>query len=252
MGYIDQVDRLQIRRYETRKEMGEAVAAGLADKMIELLTIKETIAVIFASAPSQNEFLGALQSIDNIPWERVICFHLDEYVSLSAEAPQSFSRYLMDTLFNRRKPKQFHAIDGLNDPAAECARYSALLAAQPIDIACIGIGENGHIAFNDPHVADFQDPKAVKVVLLDEISRQQQVNDGCFASLGEVPLEAITLTIPTILSAASIYCTVPGERKSSAVRDAIQGPVDVSCPASVLRNATAAYMYLDKESASLL
>jgi glucosamine-6-phosphate deaminase len=246
------INRMTVSVHPTRETMGKAVASDVAAKIKELVMQKDSISVVFASAPSQNEFLDALREDESIPWERVVCFHLDEYVGLPADAPQSFSIYLKEKLFQHRKPKQFYAIDGMNDPAAECKRYSELLAAQPIDIACIGIGENGHIAFNDPHVADFRDPLRVKVVKLDETSRRQQVNDGCFAALEEVPVEAITLTIPAILSASAIFCTVPGKRKSGAVREALYGPVDERCPASVLRDAAWCRMYLDKESASLL
>jgi len=246
------IENLTVLQYETREWMGRAAAADVAAKMKEMLLEKENISVIFASAPSQNEFLDHLRKDDGIPWERIVCFHLDEYVGIPADAPQSFSFYLQERLFRYRKPKQFHMIDGLNDPAAECARYANLLAAQPIDICCIGIGENGHIAFNDPHVADFRDPHPVKVVDLDETSRRQQVHDGCFAALDEVPKEAVTLTIPTIMSARAIFCTVPGERKSAAVRNAVRGPVTPQCPASVLRQAKECRMYLDRESAALL
>jgi glucosamine-6-phosphate deaminase len=246
------INQLTVLRHTTRETMGKAVAADVAAKMKELLEQKPMISVVFASAPSQNEFLDALLEDESIPWERVVCFHLDEYVGLPADVPQSFSLYLKEKLFSSRKPKQFHAIDGLNDPKEECKRYSELLASHPLDIACIGIGENGHIAFNDPHIADFQDPLKVKSVMLDETSRQQQVNDGCFDTLENVPVEAITLTIPTILSAPAIFCTVPGERKSKAVQETLYGPVDVRYPASALRRAASCRIYLDEESASLL
>lgn len=246
------INQLTVLRQMTREAMGKAVALDTAAKMKELLGQKEVISMVFASAPSQNEFLDALRNQEGIPWERVICFHLDEYVGLSADAPQSFSLYLREKLFNYRHPKQFHAINGLNDPSEECKRYSELLASHSVDIACIGIGENGHIAFNDPHVANFQDPMKVKAVKLDESSRQQQVNDGCFGTFEEVPVQAITLTIPTILSASAIFCTVPGDRKSRAVHETLYGPVDVQCPASVLRRAESCRIYLDEESASLL
>jgi glucosamine-6-phosphate deaminase len=246
------MNQLTVLHYTSRLEMGKAVAADVAAKIKELLEQKSSIAVVFASAPSQNEFLDALQEDESIPWERIVCFHLDEYVGLPADAPQSFSLFLKEKLFNSRKPKQFNVINGLNDPKDECTRYSELLASYSIDIACIGIGENGHIAFNDPHVADFNDPLRVKSVMLDETSRVQQVNDGCFDVLDNVPVEAITLTIPTILSASSIFCTVPGERKSKAVQETLYGPVDIRYPATALRKAASCRIYLDEESASLL
>jgi glucosamine-6-phosphate deaminase len=246
------INHITIFSHPTREAMGQSVAIDVKVQIMELLKQKENITIVFASAPSQNEFLDALKSDTTIPWDRIICFHLDEYVGLSPESPQSFSYYLQEKLFQFHKPKQFHYLNGLNDPEMECQRYSELLALHPIDLACIGIGENGHIAFNDPHVANFSDPLQVKKVMLDEVSRLQQVNDNCFANLEEVPNMAISLTIPAILSASVIFCTVPGERKSKAVRDAVLGPLTIECPASVLRNAHDCRLYLDEESASLL
>jgi glucosamine-6-phosphate deaminase len=244
------VNQMEVKRFPSRVELGKAVAADVAACMKTLLSQKETISVVFASAPSQNEFLEALSADVNIEWDRIICFHLDEYVGLPEKASQSFSFFLQDKLFNQRKPKQFHAINGMNRSADECERYSQLLKRYPLDIACIGIGENGHIAFNDPHIADFKDPLAVKSVTLDEMSRKQQVHDGCFETLADVPSEAITLTIPAILSASSIFCTVPGIRKREAVRQTLYGPIDIQCPASVLRLAEYFKIYLDHESYS--
>ncbi|GAB2717586.1 6-phosphogluconolactonase [Paenibacillus thermoaerophilus] len=246
------VGNLEIRRYESRTQMGEAVAHDLAAHIRQVLKSKDFVSIVFASAPSQLDFLESLRRMEDVPWDRIHGFHLDEYIGLSQEAPQSFSRFLRDQLFNYRTPHVFHALDGLNDPQQECKRYAELLKQTPLDIACIGIGENGHIAFNDPHVADFEDPQAVKVVALDETSRQQQVNDGCFAALEEVPTEALTLTIPSIMAAPAIFCTVPGSRKSRAVRETVYGPIDVSCPASILRKANRCYLYLDRESALYL
>jgi glucosamine-6-phosphate deaminase len=244
------VSQMEVWHYPSRKELGKSVAEGVASCMKTLLTQKETISVAFASAPSQNEFLDALRADTSIQWGRIVCFHLDEYIGLSEEAPQSFSNFLRKKLFNLRVPKQFHAINGMNNSADECERYSQLLQAHPLDIACIGIGENGHIAFNDPHAADFKDPLAVKVVKLDEASRMQQVHDVCFETYEQVPSEAVTLTIPTILSASLIFCTVPGKRKRDAVRKTLYGPIDVQCPASLLRQAKCFKIYLDDESYS--
>lgn len=244
--------QLTVHRYSNRLEMGRAVAADVAETIRRQLQHKERLTIVFASAPSQNEFLEALVERADIEWERLVCFHLDEYVGLPADAPQSFSRYLQDKLFTKRPPQQFHRINGLNEPETECIRYGKLLETYGIDIACIGIGENGHLAFNDPHVADFHDLYPVKLVSLDETSRKQQVNDGCFTQLNQVPVQAITLTIPVILSAAAIFCTVPGARKSSAVGKTLLGPVTTLCPSSILRTARSCQMYLDMESASEL
>jgi glucosamine-6-phosphate deaminase len=246
------ISNLSIHRFDSRGEMGRGSALQLVGTVEQLLNTKEFVNIVFASAPSQNEFIRALRTIESVEWKRIRCFHLDEYVGLSPEAPQSFSHYLQEELFRFKVPHAFFAINGLNSPDEEFKRYSDLLQKYPLDIACIGIGENGHIAFNDPHVADFHDSHLIKQVGLDEASRQQQVNDECFSSLEDVPHEALTLTIPAILSASRIICTVPGERKREAVRKTLYGPVDVSCPASALRNAKECHLFLDRESASLI
>lgn len=246
------IGNVSVNRFDSREEMGKAAAHELVKAAKQLLRSKEFVHIVFASAPSQNEFLRELRTIDSMEWGRIRCFHLDEYVGLPQEAPQSFSRFLQDELFRFRTPLAFFPIDGMNDPGHECKRYTELLKQYPLDIACIGIGDNGHIAFNDPHVADFQDDKLIKTVELDEVSRKQQVLDGCFASLEDVPKEALTLTIPAILSASRIICTVPGIRKSQAVKDTLYGPMDVACPASILRTAAECHIFLDSESAVLL
>ncbi len=244
------VSQFEVGKYSTRLHLGMAVAMDVSERIKQLLSQKEYVSIAFASAPSQNEFLDALRDDETIPWDRLICFHLDEYIGLESDNPQSFSYYLQDRLFQYRKPKQFHMILGTSPPTEECARYARLLRNNPLDIACIGIGENGHIAFNDPQVADFQDPDVIKVVELDQRSRIQQVNDGCFETLDEVPTHALSLTIPTILSAPYIYCSVPGERKKNAVYRTLYGPIDVDCPASILRQSNYCKMYLDHDSYS--
>jgi glucosamine-6-phosphate deaminase len=246
------IDNLSISSFASRKEMGRAAANDLAEIIKELHQSKETISIVFASALSQNEFLRELRMISVIEWNRIHCFHLDEYVGLSPDAPQRFSQYLREELFGFRQPLNFFAIDPSNTPEEECRRYTELLQRYPLDIACIGIGENGHIAFNDPHVADFHDAQMIKKVELDEASRQQQVHDECFSHIDQVPREALTLTIPTILSANHIICTVPGRRKRDAVQKTIFGPIDVSCPASVLRTARSCHLFLDHESEPII
>ena len=206
--------------------------------------------MIFAAAPSQNEFLETLRGAEKIDWKRVTAFHMDEYLGLSADAPQSFRRYLKERLFDRVHPGEVHLIAGeAPSPEEECARYAHLLAEAPIDIVCLGIGENGHLAFNDPPVADFADPKMVKVVELDEACRRQQVHDGCFARFEEVPTHAITLTIPVLLSGGWLYCVVPGPTKREAVEKALTSPISPACPASILRTHARARLYLDRDSA---
>ncbi|MEH7386005.1 glucosamine-6-phosphate deaminase [Bacillus sp. JJ1521] len=239
-------DQLAYYVFETRYEMGEYAARDVAEKIVKLQKEQEEIRMVFAAAPSQNEFLQHLISDERINWNQIIAFHMDEYVGLDQEAPQLFQNFLKERLFTRVPFKEVHLIDGSNEKELE--RYTELLQEQPIDIVCLGIGENGHIAFNDPPVADFQDKKVVKKVELDAMCRQQQVNDGCFATLEEVPTHALTLTIPTLLSAKAMYCIVPGSTKRDAVYQTINGPISTECPASILRTHEQAFLYVDQDS----
>lgn len=249
-------DKLTVRVFDSRAQMGAAAAAACVEAMQKLLAEKESIRMIFAAAPSQNEFLAALVKAGKdglVDYTRVHAFHMDEYVGLAPDAPQGFGNFLRDRLFGLLP---FASVSYLNgnaaDPTEECARYTALLKEAPIDIVCMGIGENGHIAFNDPHVADFNDPVAVKVVELDHTCRQQQVNDGCFAALDEVPTHALTLTIPTLTAPETVFCMVPAPTKAKAVQAAVEGPICEACPASVLRRHPHASLWLDPDSAALL
>ncbi len=246
-------DRLTVKIYDTRAQMGAAAAREIKDCILALLVQKKTINMIFAAAPSQNEVLDALVADREIPWERINAFHMDEYIGLSADAPQGFGNFLKAHLFGRVPFKSVHYIDiAAADADAECARYAALLKEYPTDIVVLGIGENGHIAFNDPPVADFADPKAVKPVALDEVCRNQQVNDGCFARLEDVPKTAITLTVPTLFAGKHLFCIVPAKTKAVAVRDTLMGAIGEACPASILRKHENAVLYLDGESSALL
>ncbi|MGE5483137.1 MAG: glucosamine-6-phosphate deaminase [Bacteroidota bacterium] len=250
-----QFERLVVEVYETREEMGAAAAARVAEALRQALAAEEAARarVIFAAAPSQNEFLSSLQQEREIDWPRVVGFHLDEYLGLPADAPQTFRTYLRDHIIAAVKPGVMNWIDGdTTDPTAECERYARLIDGAPLDVACIGIGENGHLAFNDPPVADFADPVSVKVVELDPRDRRQQVNDGCFPNLDAVPRQAITVTIPPIMRSRFISCVVPGPRKAEAVRAALTGPVTTDCPASILRRHPNAVLFLDEAAASLL
>ena len=247
------VGKLQVNLFSNRREMGQAAGRSVAAKMKEILKVKKNLSIVFASAPSQNEFLEELSQSTGIDWSKVTAFHLDEYIGLPTDAPESFGNFLRVKLFEKVLPGNVYYLNGMAvDLEAECKRYAALLKGHPLDIACIGIGENGHLAFNDPPFADFQDPLLVKVVDLDLVSRQQQVRDGCFKSLQEVPKKAITLTIPTILSAKFIYCMVPAPTKAEAVKRTLHGPVSTSCPASVLRKHENAILFLDSDSAKLV
>ncbi|MCD7936646.1 MAG: glucosamine-6-phosphate deaminase [Tannerellaceae bacterium] len=245
-------DLLEIRIYRNRKELGEAAAKDAAGYITELLKKRETINMIFAAAPSQNEFLDILQTYP-IPWERIHAFHMDEYIGLAEEASQRFGNYLKEHLFGKVHFRSVHYLYHPEAPAGVvCKVYTQLLEDFPVDIVCMGIGENGHIAFNDPHVALFQDPEQVKVVTLDDVCRRQQVHDGCFRSLKEVPQQAVTLTIPALMRAGKIFCMVPAATKSAAIRQTVCGDISESCPASILRTHPAATLYCDQESAKLI
>ncbi|WP_148867333.1 6-phosphogluconolactonase [Thermosediminibacter litoriperuensis] len=244
-------DNLLINIYENRRKMGRAAAIDTASKIKELQSQQDEINMVFAAAPSQNEFLEELTNIQGIQWDRINAFHLDEYIGLPEDAPQRFGRYLHDRIFSKVPFKSVNYLNGnAEDIQAECERYGKLLKDNPIDIACIGIGENGHIAFNDPHVADFNDRFLVKKVDLDLKCRMQQVNDGCFTKLEDVPEYALTMTVPAIFSARFIFCIVPGKNKAAAVKSAVKGPISEECPASILRRHPNAVLYLDKDSAS--
>lgn len=244
------VDSLQVLVFADRAKMGRAAGQAVAEKMRVLLEKQNEVRMIFAAAPSQNEFLTELARTTQIDWARVTAFHMDEYLGLPGEAPQGFGRFLRERLFDKVPFKAVNYIRAAaSDVQEECNRYAGLLREAPIDMVCMGIGENGHIAFNDPPVANFNDPEWVKVVELDETCRQQQVNDGCFESLAEVPRHAITLTVPTLMSAKSIFVMVPGTNKAQAVYNTLKGSIDTACPASILRQHKQAVLYLDLDSA---
>lgn len=245
-------EKLLVQQYDTRKEMGKAAAETVAAKMNELLANKDYINVIFASAPSQNEFLENLRQ-QEIPFERINAFHMDEYVGLDPDAPQGFGNFLKDRLFNFHAFRTVNYINGNNpDPQEECKRYAGLLKTYPTDIVLLGIGENTHLAFNDPHVAFFNDPEIVKVVDLDAACRNQQVNDGCFPTMSEVPTHAITITIPPLMHAHYAYAIVPGPAKAQAIMHTLTSTVQELYPSTKLREHDHAILFIDKDSASLL
>ena len=244
-------DNLSINVFQNRQELGIAAAKNAAETIKKYLAVQKNVTMVFAAAPSQNEFLDTLACEPGIDWSRVIAFHLDEYIGLADTAPQKFASYLEKRFFDKVKPGMVHYLNGNNpDPERECQRYSELLRESPLDIACTGIGENGHLAFNDPKVADFNDTKLIKVVDLELASRQQQVHDGCFKELAEVPSQALSMTIPAIMSAKRIFCMVPGATKSNAVKEVINGEVTTAFPASILRRHEDALLYLDQDSAA--
>lgn len=245
-------DNLDVRTYESRKAMGAAAAERFAREMDHLLLIKPEINVIFAAAPSQNEFLAAL-FYEHIKWEQVNAFHMDEYVNLDENAAQRFGNFLKERLFDKFNFKSVHYLNGnVDDIQSECKRYSLLLEKYPVDIVCMGIGENGHLAFNDPPVADFNDPEMVKVVTLDLPCRQQQVNDGCFVHLEDVPTQALTLTIPVLMSAKVINCVVPGVTKAQAVLNTLTKPMSSDFPSTILRKHNETVLFLDQDSSKYI
>jgi glucosamine-6-phosphate deaminase len=250
-----QADNLAATIYPSRHAMGEAAASYVANHLRRLLAEKDEVRIVVGSAPSQDEFYAHLTSPSNrqrVEWNRIVVFHMDEYVGLDASHPQSFRSYQREHFLSKVDVKTFHPIRGEDsDPESECKRLSDLLTATPIDLVCLGIGENGHLAFNDPP-ADFNDPKSVKVVELDSVCRQQQVNDGCFASFDEVPRHAITLTLKVFQSAAKLSGVVPGPTKTHAVAATIDGPISKDCPATLMRNHPDARLFLDRDSAALL
>ena len=243
---------ISVNVFADRVQMGAAAARTTADIIRQLLTSQPVVNMIFAAAPSQNEFLTAL-SEQPIEWSRINAFHMDEYIGLDEGSPQSFAWYLKRQFFDKVSLKAVHYLHGdAADLGLECQRYTDLLRQLPPDIVCMGIGENNHIAFNDPPVANFNDREAVKVVVLDADCRQQQVNDGCFPSLGVVPEQALTLTIPALLQSRYIICVVPGERKANAVYHTLHSPISEQYPSTILRQHRAVEMYLDKDSSKNL
>jgi glucosamine-6-phosphate deaminase len=245
-------DKLNVKIYGTRRDMGASAAHAVADKIKELLLKQKFVNIIFAAAPSQNEFLSSLCN-QKVQWDRVNAFHMDEYVGLDENAPQRFGQFLKERIFDKVPFHEVYYLNGSNgDIEAECERYSQLLRQYPADVVCMGIGENAHVAFNDPHDADFHDPLMVKQVTLDEASRIQQVHDGCFSRLEDVPKSAITLTVPSLLGAKSIFCIVPGDKKALAVYHSINSKVSETFPSTALREHNNAILYLDKDSAARL
>ena len=245
---------LRVRVHDSRSSMGEDAAISCAECINELLQAKDEINMIFAAAPSQNEFLESLLKQD-VDFSRINAYHMDEYIGLEEGAKQCFGTYLYEHLFKHANFKTVNYIDPTaTDIPAECLRYSEMIQSNPPDIVCMGIGENGHIAFNDPgtHMADFTDPFLVKQVKLDEVCRNQQVNDGCFESIDLVPEYAITLTIPALMKAKHIFCIVPAKSKANAVYNTVKGKISVECPASILRMQLDANMFCDIDSASLI
>lgn len=233
----------------TREEMG--IAAGKCGErlLMQALEQKDVVRVIMGSAPSQNEVLGYLRTSRKIDWSRVEVFHMDEYIGITPDNPVSFSSYLDRTIIGHVPVKAFHRIVIPRDnPEESCRRYAEMLREKPIDVVFLGVGENGHIAFNDPIMADLKDPETVKIVELDDVCRMQQVHDGAFATLDDVPKTAVTVTVPALLSADHLVCTVPSGRKNMACRRLLLGSIDVECPATAMRLHSDCNLFLDSDS----
>jgi glucosamine-6-phosphate deaminase len=235
---------------------GRALARAAVDDAVAALAraieARGAAHMMLATGNSQLTFLAGLVIDRRVDWTRVTAFHMDEYVGIDAHHPAGFCHYMRERVGARLPLRAFHYIDGTAPPAAEARRYATLLVAHPLDLCCAGIGENGHLAFNDPPVADFTDPEDVKVIALDEASRRQQVNEGHFATIADVPTHAITVTIPALLRARRVLVIVPEARKARPVRATIEDEVSTACPATILRTQPHATLYLEAESASLL
>jgi len=243
---------LSVEIHPDDASLGAAAAHAAAAAIRAAVAEHGDAHVILATGNSQLAFLAALAATPGLPWSAVELFHMDEYVGIAGDHPASFRRFLRERIVDRVAPRAFHEIRGDVPPVPEAARYADLLASRRIDLTCMGIGENGHLAFNDPPDARFDDPAWTRIVRLDEVSRRQQVGEGHFPSLADVPERAITLTIPALLSATRVQVVVPETRKAEAVRRALLGPVDEACPASILQRKPHTVLYLDGASASLL
>jgi glucosamine-6-phosphate deaminase len=248
-----QADALAVRVYPSQTELSHDVARITQAYLREVLTAKGSAAVILATGNSQIKFLEELIQIGGVDWSKITLFHMDEYLGISPDHKASFRKYMRERVAGRVKPRVFNYLEGdALLPMDECDRYTALLRAQPIDLCCLGVGENGHIAFNDPPVANFEDPRSVKIVKLDDPCRMQQVGEGHFVNMDAVPQYALTLTIPALCSAKKMLCIAPEKRKAMAIKAALQGPISTACPASFLRRQPQATMFLDQDSTSLM
>lgn len=245
-------DNLTVRIYADEASAGKGSAQFVAKHLHDAIQVKGHANLILATGASQFAFLEAIKKME-IDWSKITVFHLDEYKDLPETHPASFRKYLKERILNEVKPFKVYYINGdAKDIDREMAQYEQLLKANPVDVACLGIGENGHIAFNDPEVADFNDPKWVKLVQLDEASRRQQLGEGWFSSLEEVPLEAISLTIPAMMNCKVISCMVPDKRKAQAICNTLNREISTACPATILRKHPDAVLFLDSDSASQL
>ncbi len=246
-------EKLPVRIYATADALGAAAAADAAAILRAAIAARGRARVILATGNSQLAFLDALVRQPDVAWPRVEVFHMDEYLGMSRTHPASFQRYLQERVADRVPLAAFHGIEGdALEPLKTMQDYATRLASAPIDLCCLGIGENGHLAFNDPPVADFADRAVIKLAKLDEACRRQQVGEGHFPNLAAVPVYAITLTIPALCAAARMIAVVPEARKAAAVQAALEGPFTTACPGSFLRRQAHAVLYLEPASAGRL
>jgi glucosamine-6-phosphate deaminase len=243
---------LDVRIYDDLAELARAAATDAVAALRTAIDARGEANMLLATGNSQVAFLAGLVLRRDVDWTAVTAFHMDEYADLSPEHTASFQRYMRERVAAHLPLRAFHYLDGINDPEAEARRYADLLAAHPLDLCCAGIGENGHLAFNDPPVADFDDPETVKVIDLEDASRRQQVGEGHFATIDDVPTRAITVTIPALLAARRVLVIVPESRKARPVRDTLEAPISTACPATYLRTQSHASLYLDREAAALI
>lgn len=246
------VDKLNVEVHDSRESMGEEAGRYAVAAIKELLDKKDEIYIVFAAAPSQNEFLKAVSEAADVDWSRVHALHMDEYIGLSEDAPQGFGNFLRRAFFDKVPLASVDYIYADESVEETCKRYTDIIRNHHVDIVFMGIGENGHIAFNDPGVADFKDDAVIKKVKLDDKCRNQQVHDGCFAKLDDVPEYALTLTVPTLFNADKLVCVVPAATKAEAVRATIFGPIAETCPSSIMRNHEDARLFVDADSGKFI
>lgn len=243
---------MKVKTFETKKEMGEAAAEEAAEILRSVIKEKGEAVFVAATGASQFEFLEALTSISLIDWSKTTMFHLDEYIGIAENHPASFRKYLKKKLISKVHPGAVYLIKGdAEDPELECERLNRIISTKEIDVSFVGIGENEHLAFNDPP-ADFNTEKPYIIVELDEACRKQQLGEGWFNSLNEVPHKAISMSIKQIMKSRNIICTVPDARKAQAVKDCFEGAISPEHPASILRKHQEVFLFLDKDSAKLL
>ncbi len=247
------MDGVTVRVHPDDRAMARAAADEAATVMQAAVAARGVCHAMFATGNSQLAFVHALvHETQGVPWGETVVFHMDEYVGVGPDHPAGFQRWIRERIVEPARPMAAHYVEGRGDPEAECRRYAGLLRDHPLDLCCLGVGENGHLAFNDPPVADFADPLDVKVVELDSACRMQQVHEGHFAGLADVPTHAVTVTVPALLRAGRVLAVVPEARKAEPVHAALRGPVATTCPASALRTVTHATIHLDPDSARLL